>query len=145
VNASKALNARKEPCVIISASGMAEAGRIKHHLANNISNPRNTVLFVGYCAPQTLGARIKNGEKRVSIHGQMYDVKADIKVLESYSAHGDYIEMSEYLSCQNPELVKAVYLVHGEMAAQKNYKTVLTEKGFNNIIIPEPKEEFQLD
>ena len=77
VEDSKKLNDHKKPCVIISASGMMEAGRVKHHLANNISDPKNTILVVGYCAPTTLGARIVRGDKEVSIHGTVYEVKAD--------------------------------------------------------------------
>jgi metallo-beta-lactamase family protein len=93
---SKKLNDIKKPCVIISASGMMEAGRVKHHLANSISNPRNTILAVGYCAPSTLGARILRGDKEVSIHGNIYPVKADIKRIDSYSGHGDYKEMIRF-------------------------------------------------
>ena len=79
VEDSKKLNDHKNPCVIISASGMMEAGRVKHHLANNISDPRNTILIVGYCAPTTLGARIGRGDKEVSIFGTVYEVKAEVK------------------------------------------------------------------
>ena len=93
---SKKLNDHKKPCVIISASGMMEAGRIKHHLANNISDPKNTVLAVGYCAPSTLGARLLRGDKEVSIHGNIYKVNADIQKIDSYSGHGDYQEMIEF-------------------------------------------------
>lgn len=71
VNHSKALNSKKDPCVIISASGMMEAGRVKHHIANNIDNKRNSILAVGYCAPTTLGARLLSGEKEVSILGRL--------------------------------------------------------------------------
>ena len=87
---SKRLNDHKGPCVIISASGMMEAGRVKHHLANNISNSKNTVLAVGYCSPETLGARILGGAQEVSIHGNVYPVKADIRRIESFSGHADY-------------------------------------------------------
>ncbi len=106
VEDSKKLNDLDRPCVIISASGMAEAGRIKHHLANNISNPRNTILLVGYCAPTTLGARIARGDKEVSIHGVLYPVKAEVLKIESYSGHGDYKEMIEFLKCHNSEIKK---------------------------------------
>ena len=101
VEDSKRLNDHKKPCVIISASGMMEAGRVKHHLANNISDPKNTILVVGYCAPTTLGARIGRGDKEVSIHGTVYEVKAEVKKIESFSGHGDYKEMIGFLSCQD--------------------------------------------
>ncbi|MBP7506271.1 MAG: MBL fold metallo-hydrolase [Prolixibacteraceae bacterium] len=137
VSDSKKINDRKEPCVIISASGMMEAGRVKHHLANTISNERNSILAVGYCAPTTLGAKILRGDKEVSIHGNIYPVRAEIFRIESYSGHGDYIEMAEYLECQNKDKLKKVFLVHGEYESQTFYKNHLEEKGFNNIEIPE--------
>ncbi len=133
---SKKLNAIKEPCVIISSSGMMEAGRIKHHLANNIENHRNTILAVGYCAPTTLGARILNGDKEVSIFGDKYQVKADIERIEAFSGHGDYKEMMNYISCQNKEELKKIFLVHGEIGPQSFYKEKLEESGFNEIHIP---------
>ena len=140
---SKKLNDMKEPMVIISASGMMEAGRVKHHLANNISDPANTVLAVGYCAPNTLGARLLRGDKEVSIHGNHYQVKADIKRIDSYSGQGDYKEMAEFLSCQDPGHIKQTFLVHGEFDVQAKYKTFLESKGFSNIGIPESGDEFK--
>jgi metallo-beta-lactamase family protein len=133
---SKKLNDHKKPCVIISASGMMEAGRVKHHLANNISDPKNTVLAVGYCAPSTLGARLLSGEKEVSIHGNRYEVKAEIKRLDSYSGHGDYKEMIGFLSCQDKSALEKVFLVHGDYKTQKNYAATLQKEGYNNIEIP---------
>lgn len=133
---SKRLNNLKEPCIIISSSGMMEAGRIKHHLANSISDPKNTILIVGYCDPRTLGGKIKRGEKQVSIFGNMFNVKADIREIESYSAHGDYNEMILYLSCQNKTEIKNLFLVHGEYETQLKYKETLEHNGFNNIQIP---------
>jgi len=133
---SKKLNLLKRPCVIIAASGMMEAGRVKHHLANNLDNPANTVLAVGYCAPRTLGARLLNGETEVSIHGLMHQVKASIMRLESYSGHGDYMEMIDFLSCQEKERLEKIILVHGEYETQEAYRQHLEEAGFTNISIP---------
>jgi metallo-beta-lactamase family protein len=141
---SKRLNASADPCIIISSSGMMEAGRIKHHLANNISNPKNTILVVGYCEPSTLGARIRNGEKKVSIFGNTYEVKAGVEVLEAYSAHGDYAEMIVYLSCQDKKQLKKVFLVHGEENVIADYKKILEENRFENIVIPSLGEEYIL-
>ena len=107
VEDSKKLNDSKKPCIIISASGMMEAGRIKHHLANNISDPRNTVLVVGYCSPTTLGARIARGDKEVSIHGTVYRVNAEVRKIDSFSGHGDYQEMMRFLSCQDKNELQA--------------------------------------
>ncbi len=141
---SIALNSLKEPCIIISASGMMEAGRIKHHLKNNISDPRNTLLLVGYCSPESLGGKIMRGEKKVYIFGKEYDMVMDLEIIDAYSAHGDYNEMIQYLSCQNSEKVKTVFLVHGEEDVQKNYSKKLNAVGFKNVVIPEKGEEFEV-
>lgn len=137
VEDSKKLNQIKKPVIIISASGMMEAGRVKHHMANSISNPDNTILSVGYCSPTTLGARILRGDREVSIHGSIYPVRADIRRIDSYSGHGDYKEMADFLSCQDPEQIRQSFLVHGEYESAKKYKEYLETKGFKNIHIPE--------
>lgn len=139
---SKKLNDYKKPCIIISASGMAEAGRIKHHLANNISNPLNTILMVGYCSPVTLGARIARGEKEVSIFGTVYKVNAEVKSIDSFSGHGDYREMISFLNCQEKSSIRNTFLVHGEYETQVNYSARLQEEGFRNIQIPSMRQEF---
>jgi metallo-beta-lactamase family protein len=141
---SKKLNYIKKPCVIISASGMMEAGRVKHHLANNISNSRNTVLVVGYCSPTTLGARIARGDKQVSIYGNMYEVKADIRRIEAFSGHGDYEEMIGFLNCQDKEQLKHTVIVHGEYETQKHYQLKLEAEGYKNISIPAPGDEMSV-
>lgn len=141
---SKKLNEYKKPCVIISASGMMEAGRIKHHIANNIENPDNTILAVGYCSPSTLGARILDGAEEVSIFGVKHPVKANVERIEAFSGHGDYNEMAEFLSCQDTTQVKEVFLVHGEYKAQTAYKATLESKGFKKVEIPVAGETFEL-
>jgi metallo-beta-lactamase family protein len=141
---SKKLNDHKKPCVIISASGMAEAGRIKHHIANNISDPKNTILMVGYCAPATLGARLEQGIKEVSIHGNIYQVKAEIRKIESYSGHGDYKEMLKYLECQDAAAIEQTFIVHGEYETQKKYASRMEEAGFRNVEIPAIGQEYEL-
>lgn len=141
---SKALNDYKKPCIIISASGMMEAGRIKHHLANNISNPQNTILVVGYCSPSTLGARIARGDKVISIFGTVYKVNAEVKSIDSFSGHGDYKEMMSFLSCQNLNQLQRTFLVHGEYETQVNYSARLQEAGFNNIQIPSMRQEYTI-
>ncbi|MHC1707362.1 MAG: MBL fold metallo-hydrolase RNA specificity domain-containing protein [Bacteroidales bacterium] len=141
---SKALNSSQEPCIIISASGMMEAGRIKHHLANNISNPNNTILAVGYCSPVTLGARILRGEKIVSIFGEKHEVLADIERVESFSGHGDYQEMLNYLNCQDKEKIKKVFVVHGETESQEYFAVELKKAGFRSVEIPAKGDQFDL-
>lgn len=134
---SKKLNSKKEPCIIISASGMMEAGRILHHLANHIGNPNNTILIVGYCEPSTLGGKLIEGRKIVKIMGVEHLVKARIEYIRSYSGHGDYQEMLQYLACQNPEETKQIWLVHGNHASQMEFKTRLRRAGFKHVDIPD--------
>ena len=145
VDESKALNTYKKPCIIISASGMLEAGRVKHHVANNIENPRNTILIVGYCAPTTLGARLQQpGLREISIFGQMHKVKARIAKIEALSGHGDYKEMISFLKCQSPYQIKKTFLVHGDYETQVFYREELKKVGFRRVEIPDIEQEFIL-
>jgi metallo-beta-lactamase family protein len=137
VEDSKKLNDTDEPCVIISASGMMEAGRVKHHLANSISSPRNTILAVGYCSPATLGARILRGDREVSIFGTVHPVRADVERIDSYSGHADYSEILRFLECQDKKAVKKIILVHGEYEASRFFSEKLKENGFGEVVIPE--------
>jgi metallo-beta-lactamase family protein len=141
---SKKLNDHKKPCVVISASGMAEAGRIKHHIANNITDSRNTILMVGYCAPTTLGARLTEGVPEVSIFGTVYPVNAEVKKIESFSGHGDYKEMISFLGCQDKEAVEKTFIVHGEYKTQLGYSSKLKTEGYRNIEVPAPGQEFEI-
>lgn len=141
---SQALNSTEEPCVIISASGMAEAGRVKHHIANSIGNPRNTILMVGYCEKHTLGARLKEKPDEVTIYGERFPVKADIQSIESMSAHADYNDLCQYISTQEPKEVKRVFIVHGEPEAQEAFKNRLYNKGFMDIVIPSIHETYSI-
>lgn len=133
---SIALNDDVRPCVIISSSGMAEAGRIKHHIKNNINNQKNTILMVGYAEPNSLGGRLARGEKEVYIFGEPYIVNADVQSIKSMSAHGDYEDLLRFISCQDPQLVKKLFLVHGEYEVQQHFAKTLEEKGFANVEIP---------
>lgn len=144
VETSKSLNFDKRPMVIISASGMAEAGRVKHHIANNIGEEKNTILMVGYCEPKSLGGRLKNRPERVGIFGRDFEVKAEIAEIESLSAHGDYNEISQWLACQDPNLVAKVFLVHGEYEVQEQFKVRLLKKGFLDVEIPQLHETIGL-
>ncbi len=145
VEESKALNDSDEPCIIISSSGMAEAGRVKHHIANNISNWRNTILLVGYCSPTSLGARIQEpGLRHISIFGEIHEVNAHIAKIEAFSGHGDYSEMINFLNCQDKETIRQLFLVHGEYEVQQFYKEQLESNGFRNIEIPAAGDEFEL-
>ncbi len=144
VNESKLLNFRNEPCVIISASGMADAGRVKHHVSNNIENSRNTILMVGYCEPNSLGGRLMAGKKEVSIFGVQHEVHAEIGSIRSMSAHGDYEDLSQFLACQDPKQVSKLFLVHGEHDVQMAFRDRLLRKGFTDVEIPEMHFELGL-
>jgi metallo-beta-lactamase family protein len=144
VEASKALNSSKEPCIIISASGMAEAGRVKHHIMNNIEKPNTTILLVGYCTPESLGGRLKAGDKMVRIFGEEFAVKAQVRSLDYYSAHADYDEIFQWLSCQNKKKIKTIFLVHGETDAMDAMKQKFAAKGYGKVRIPYLKERYVL-
>ena len=133
---SKLLNFQNGPMVIISASGMADAGRVKHHISNNIENSRNTILLTGYCEPNSLGGRLMEGEKQVTIFGVEHEVNAEVGAIRSMSAHGDYEDLCQWLACQDKQQVKKIFLVHGEYAVQKDFQERLIKKGYTEVEIP---------
>ncbi len=116
VQESIAINELKEPCIIISASGMAEAGRILHHLKNNIGDARNTILIVGWCAQHTLGARLASGDKEVNIFGEPHRVRAEIETINAFSGHADHTELLAWAKGVSGPL-KTIYVIHGEEQA----------------------------
>lgn len=142
---SMLLNDQEGPAIIISASGMAEAGRIKHHIANHIGDPNCAILFVGYCSPEGLGGQLKAGKKEVRIFGTEFEVKCQIFIMDSFSAHADYSEIIQFLDCQNKIEVKSIFLVHGDFETQKSFKIRLQNIGWGNIEIPAMKQEFELN
>jgi metallo-beta-lactamase family protein len=123
---------------------MADAGRVKHHISNNIENSRNTILFCGYCEPHSLGGRLKLHPKEVHIFGLLHEVNAEIGEIRSLSAHGDYNDLSQFLACQDPRQVKKLFLVHGEYEVQQGFRERLLKKGFTDIEIPERHYEIGL-
>ncbi len=127
VNGSKALNDIEGVAIIISASGMCEAGRILHHLKNNIGDPKTTVLFVGYCADNTLGRRIRDGEREVPILGRRYKVRAHIEIIDSFSGHADHSELLDYFE-RTTGSKQRVWLVHGESDSANNLREALQER-----------------
>lgn len=146
VQQSKALNRSEQPCIVISSSGMLEAGRIKHHVSNHIDDPSTTILIVGYCTPTSLGARIQDPKLRyVSIFGYDHRIRAQVTKIEGFSGHGDYQEMIQYFSaCQDVTKIRQTFIVHGESEAQIAMKEHLHEAGFRHIHIPEKGEEMVL-
>lgn len=137
---SKAIDKEEEASVIISASGMAEGGRIRAHIAAALEDERNTILLVGHSDPSTLGGQLKAGADEVAIFGDEYEVLADVAALGSMSAHGDYNDLLHWLDCQDPEKVQTVYLVHGEYQTQTSFRERLLRKGFKNVEIPNQHE-----
>ena len=144
VDESKRLNDLPQPCVIISASGMADAGRVKHHIMNNIGNKKNTILMVGYCEPRSLGGRLMNVSKEVKIFGEPYKVIAEVGQMRSMSAHGDYDDLCQFISGQDHAKIKTLFLVHGEYDVQQEFAERLRGKGFKNVLIPERHFETDL-
>ena len=140
---SKALNERTEPSIIISASGMCDVGRIKHHLKHNIWNPKSTILFVGYQAPGTLGYSIVNGAKKVTIFGEEFAVNARIEYIEGYSGHADqeWLMNFVYSFITKP---KHIFLVHGEEESQIVLRNKILEETGINVAIPEYGETYEL-
>jgi metallo-beta-lactamase family protein len=134
-DASKKLNDIGKPCIIIAASGMMNAGRIVHHTLNNIENPHNTFLIVGYCTPNTIGGQLRDGAKSIHVMGQYKQVIAQVEIMDSFSAHGDRVEMLDYLQNQKGS-VKKIFLVHGTIDRQEKWRDYLIANGFKDIDIP---------
>lgn len=141
---SRQLNQMEEPCVIIAASGMGDAGRVQHHILHTIGNNRNTVLITGYCSPSSLGAKLMRGHKQVHIMDYLLDVNADIYSMQSLSAHGDREELIRFLSCQDKNNVKGIFLVHGDSDAKSAFSKRLAKEGYQNIRAPRKNEEVEL-
>ena len=141
---SKELNSSRFPMVIISASGMCEAGRILHHLRNNIGDSRSTVMMVGYCADHTLGKRIIDRERLVRIFGEEHRVRCRVEVLNSLSAHADEPALIDFLSNHDPTRLRELFLVHGSPERQDALRDSLMVKEFRHVSIPEMGESVEL-
>lgn len=144
VEESKALNENKGASIIISASGMMSAGRVKHHIFNNIEKDNTTILVVGYCAPNTLGGHIANKPEEVKIFGKKLKVRANIEIMNSFSAHGDTSEMLQFLRLQDKSKLKKIFLVHGEPKRQEPFSERLLKEGFEKIEIPHLGQTYNL-
>lgn len=137
VEQSKALNFIEEPCVIISSSGMADAGRVKHHIKNNIENPATTILFVGHCEPSSLGGRLLSGSTEVKIFGEQYHVNAEIQQIRTLSAHADARDLITFITSSDAYALKKVFLVHGEPDTMINFRETLQKTGVKDVEIPD--------
>ena len=141
---SKKLNSETDPCIIISSSGMMNAGRVKHHLFHCIDQPQNTILIVGYCAPNTPGGMLRNGAREIKLFGKVKSVKASIETMDSFSAHADKMELLDFLNVQKEKL-KTLFLVHGTIERQKSFMKLLHTYGIEDVRIPGLADEFELD
>jgi len=144
VEDSKRLNGLPGPMMIISSSGMAEAGRILHHLANNIEDPNNIILIVGFNAEHTLGRKIVERQPVVKIFGDEYEVKAEVIVFNSLSAHADSNELIDYVEQLDKNRMQKIFLVHGDYDQQLKFAERLKTSGFKDIVIPERGDVFEI-
>ena len=142
VELSKQLNVSSEPCIIISSSGMMNAGRVRHHLFHNIDDPRNTFLIVGYCAPDTPGGMLLNGVEDIKLYGERKIVRARIERMDSFSAHGDRNEMLDFI--RNQKKLKKLFLVHGEYETQIAFRALIQTEHKVDVEIPKLAQEFEL-
>nr|CAI78693.1 predicted exonuclease of the beta-lactamase fold involved in RNA processing [uncultured Gammaproteobacteria bacterium] len=141
---SKRLNGLAFPHIIISASGMAEGGRILHHLANNIENPKTLILFVGFAAKETLARKIMDGNETVKIFGEEHRVKARVKILQNFSAHGDRRDIIEYVKMSSPAKLKNLFLVHGEPDQAIPLRDAFQSMGYQNVQYPVLNEKVMI-
>lgn len=142
VEDSKALNEYKGPAMIISSAGMCEHGRILHHLKNNIEDPRNTILIVGYMAENTLGRKILEKHPVVKIFGEPYSLRASVFVMDAFSAHADRSDLLDYVA--HIRELKKIFLVHGEEAQGLMLKGILNGEGYKDVTVPGLGEEFEI-
>jgi len=140
---SRALDERKGPSIVISASGMCEGGRVLHHLRHALGDARNTVLFVGYQGEGTLGRRLRDGAPVVNVFGEPVQVRAEIASLDGFSAHADQAELLAWVGSFDPA-PRTIFLVHGELAPATTLAGLLRERSGATVHIPEPGEEFDL-
>ena len=143
VEVSKSLNNSETPCIIISASGMMNAGRVRHHLFNSIDQSKNTLLIVGYCSPDTAGGMLRNGVETIKLFGELKIVRAEVQIMDSFSAHADRNEILDFIDNQKNGL-KKLFLVHGELERQQKFSSLLNENGFNDVEIPKLAQEFEI-
>jgi metallo-beta-lactamase family protein len=143
VEESKKLNRREEPCIIISASGMCESGRILHHLKNNIEDPRTTILVVGFMAMNTLGRRIVQGKEKVKIFGETYRLNAKVEIFDEFSAHADRDALLGFVNNTRDSL-RGVFVVHGEEEQSEALAEGIRDLGVQNVLVPDLGQEVDL-
>lgn len=144
VEDSKRLAEYEGPCVIISSSGTADAGRVRHHIFSCIDNSNNAIVLAGFCGANSLGGQLLSGNNEVELFGNNLKVEAHIGKISGMSAHGDSDDLCHFLQCQDPVKIKNLFLVHGEHNSQQEFSRKLMQKGFKKITIPSLHEEFEL-
>jgi metallo-beta-lactamase family protein len=144
VEDSKALNVSNEPCIIISAAGMCEAGRVLHHLKHSVEDPKNLVLIVSFQAENTLGRRIAERQPVVRIYGEEHPLRAEVEVMDEFSAHADHEGLLQYVGAMDLPRLKKVFIVHSELGAAEALVEPLKALGVREVIIPEIGEEHEL-
>ncbi len=142
--ASKAIDNYNEPCIIVSSSGMIQGGRVEYHIAQNIGNTYCTILLIGYASEGTLGHRLMNGQKTISIKGKEVEVKANVEKIDVFSGHADQDGLLKFLNFQSKEKLKQVFLVHGEESSMNIFKELAESEGFKNVTIPAKGQSFDL-
>lgn len=141
VDESKALRYSKEPFVVIASSGMGDAGRVKHHIANHIQHSKHAILMSGYASPSSLCGKLMSGHREVSIFGVDYQIHAEIGIIPGMSAHADHEQLLQFVADQDPLHLKHIFLVHGEEEGQQYMQEVLREKGFLRVDAPQLGEQ----
>jgi metallo-beta-lactamase family protein len=142
--ASRAVSNYREPCIIISSSGMVAGGRVEQHVAANINNPYCTILMIGYAAEGTLGHRLMNGQETLKIKDRELPVLAKVEKIDVFSGHGDLDDLLRFVKTQSPERLKKVFLVHGEPESMETFRAELHAAGYPHVEIPERGQVYEL-
>jgi metallo-beta-lactamase family protein len=142
---SKAISNYREPCIIISSSGMLEGGRIQHHIRHNLSNPYCTILMIGYSAENTLGRQLLDGIPSLRVGEHEIPVLAKVKYTDAFSGHGDQNDLINFVKQQAPDRLKQLFLVHGETDSMEAFRTILSTEGYQKVSMPEKGQTFVLD
>lgn len=145
LDGSKAISNHNEPCIIISSSGMIHGGRIEHHVMKNLENPYCTLFMIGFSAEGTTGNKLMNGAERVIIKGKSVDVKATIEKTDIFSGHADLKGLMRFVDHQDANALKNIFVVHGETDVMDDFKKTLNWSGYQNVVIPEWGQEFELE
>jgi metallo-beta-lactamase family protein len=143
-DASRAISNYSEPCIIISSSGMVQGGRVEHHVAANIENPYATILMIGYASENTLGWRLLNGQDTITIRGEKKSVLANIEKIDVFSGHGDQNDLLDFVKMQDSQLLKNIFLIHGEAQSMSDFRDALRTNGYEQVVIPERGQCFEL-